>query len=61
MGGQDSFFLFVGWVGGGDENHPVQGEKIGYFLCRAQVAQVDGVEGAAEEADFIHVRICPEP
>jgi hypothetical protein len=60
-GVEDSFFFFVGRVGGRDKKDPVEFEGMGDLFGRPKVAQVNGIESAAEEADLFHVRTCPDP
>ena len=58
---QDSFFFFVGGVGRRDKKDPVEVEGVGDLFGRPKVAQVNGIESTAEEADPFHVRTCPDP
>jgi hypothetical protein len=60
-GVKDSFFFFVGRVGGRDKKDPVEVEGVGDLFGRPKVAQVNGIESTAEEADLFHVRTCPDP
>jgi len=41
----------VWWLPGGDEQHPAQADRSGHFLGQAQMAEVNRIEGAAEDTD----------
>jgi hypothetical protein len=60
-GVEDPFFFFVGGVGGRDKKDLVELEGMTDLFGRPKVAQVNGIEGAAEETDLFHVRTCPDP
>src|SRR5262249_56245277 len=50
-----------GGTGGGPEQPGLEREPLRHFLRRAQMAEVDRVEGAAEHADPRHSRSWPSP
>jgi hypothetical protein len=44
----------VGRPSGGDEAHLFQRQRIGQLQREPQMAEMDGVEGAAENAEGLH-------
>jgi hypothetical protein len=51
MGGRDAPVRLVRRIGGRHEQHVVETELLARLLGTAQVAEVDRIEGAAEDPD----------
>ena len=53
LGGGDLLIGFLPGLAGGDEDHRVEAETVGYLAGGDEVTVMDGVKGAAHDADAL--------